>query len=115
MNILTPNLRLTPRARVVVNSLYNSKDPDVLTQDLMLVELPNQTYIDVSWFPEHDPTGAYCVSVIRNRVQIHEAEASTAPEALMMVQALATVFTQDIGNVACSAAQIVIHPKRPAA
>src|SRR5262249_44401813 len=40
-----------------------SRDTDFLTADLLLVELPDRTYIDVSWQPEHDPDGAFFVTV----------------------------------------------------
>ena len=56
-------------AKVVVNSLFDSKEPGFLTQDLLLVELPGKTYIDVSWFPEHDPMGAYTISVLRGAIR----------------------------------------------
>jgi hypothetical protein len=105
MNILTPNLCLTPGARVVGNTMYDGKDPRALTQDLMLVELSNHTYIDVSWFPEHDSAGAYFVSVIRAREKLHEIETKSSVEALFAVEALAVVFSEIVGNVSCSAGQ----------
>ena len=55
MSLLIPNLATVTGARIVVNSLDDSKEPGFLTQDLLLVELPGRTYIDVSSFPEHDP------------------------------------------------------------
>ena len=85
---ITPNLGMSAGARLVVNSLYDSKDPGFLTQDLMLVELPGKTYIDVSWFPEHDPSGAYLITVFRGHDQITEAEAKTAYEAVNIVERL---------------------------
>ena len=116
MNMLTPNLCMVPGAFVVVNSLYDSTDPRLLTQDLVLVELPNQTYIDVSRFPEHDPSGSYTVSVIRAGKQIHEVEAASALEALMAVESLAIFFSQRVCNVSCSeATTTTVDYLRPAA
>ena len=61
MNLLVPNLGSS--SKLVYSALYDCQDPGVLTQDLLLVELPGKLYIDVSWFPEHDPSGWYTVSV----------------------------------------------------
>ncbi len=103
MNLITPNLSMAPGAKIIVNSLYDSKDPGFLTQDLMLVELLGKTYIDVSWFPEHDPSGAYVITVFRDHNQIHEAEAKTAYEARSIVEKLAVTFSSELANVSCSA------------
>ncbi len=108
MNILTPSLRLTPAASVAFNSLYDEKDPRVLTQDLMSVDLSNQTYINVSWYPEHDTNGGYFVSVIRNRERIHEVETTSPFDALLKVESLAVLFSQSIGNVCCSSGQTTV-------
>ena len=48
MNPHTPNLLLAPGAKVVVNSLFDSKGPGFLVEDLLLIELRGRTYIDVS-------------------------------------------------------------------
>jgi len=102
MNLVTPDLSTAPGARVVVNSLYDSKDPGFLTQDLMLVELPGGTYIDVSWFPEHDPSGSFVITVFRNRKQVLDSEVRTAHEAMGIVEALASEFVAQLGIVSCS-------------
>jgi hypothetical protein len=102
MNLISPNLEMAPGAKVVVNSLYDSKDPRCLTQDLLLVELTAKTFIDVSWFPEHDPSGAYVVSVFRGHEQIHEIETRSAFEAVRFVENLAYEFSMKVGNVSCS-------------
>jgi hypothetical protein len=93
MNLITPNLAMAPHARIVVNSLYDSRDPGFLTQDLMLVELTDRTYIDVSWFPEHDPSGVYVITVFRGHDQIHDVEAKTAHEAANLVERLAALYS----------------------
>jgi hypothetical protein len=106
---------MTPGALVVLNSLFDTKDPRVLTQDLMLVQLPNHTYIDVSWFPEHDPNGAYTVSVIRDGEQIHEVEVKDAWYVLSTVESLALLFSQSVSNVSCSETQTQTFEYQPAA
>ena len=114
MNLLIPDLRMAPGANVVVSSLFDSKDPGFLTQDLLLVELPGKTYIDVSWFPEHDPNGAYTISVLRGRDQIHDEEAGSAREALLIVERLATEYTRELGDVSGSDGQTRTFDYRPA-
>lgn len=52
------NLRLPPKSEVY-NFLYRSTDPAYRTQDVLTVRLANGIYIDVGWYPEHDPNGAY--------------------------------------------------------
>jgi hypothetical protein len=99
MILLEPNLGMASGARVVVNSLYDSREPGFLTADLLLVELPSKTYIDVSWYPEHDPSGAYTVTVFRGHDQILEAEAKTAIGAIGVVEKLALEFSRPVGNV----------------
>jgi hypothetical protein len=113
MNLLTPNLSRVPAARVIVNSLYDCKQAGFLTQDLLLVELPGRTFIDVSWFPEHDPAGAYTVTVFRGHNQIHDVETKSAYEAVSLVENLANAFSTAVGNVSCSRGQTVDY--RPAA
>ena len=113
MNLLTPNLSQLPNARLVVSSLFDSKEPGLLTQDLLLVELPGKTYVDVSWFPEHDPAGAYTVTVFRGHNQIHDVETKSAYEAVSLVENLAYAFSTAVGNVSCSRGQTVDY--RPAA
>jgi hypothetical protein len=102
VNLLTPNLTRLPNARLVVSSLFDSKEPELLTQDLLLVELPGSTYIDVSWFPEHDPSGAYVVTVFRGHDQLGEAETSSPFEAIRLVERMADPFCRAFGNVSCS-------------
>jgi len=113
MSLLIPNLATVTGARIVVNSLDDSKEPGFLTQDLLLVELPGRTYIDVSWFPEHDPAGAYTVTVFRGHNQIHDVETKSAYEAVNLVENLAKAFSTAVGNVCCSRGQTVDY--RPAA
>jgi hypothetical protein len=107
MMMLQPDLTLAPRARVVVNSLYVSDDPGVLTDDLLLVELPNRTFIDVSWYPELDPDGAYSVAVFRDGNRLIERETKSAQDAVRLVEELATEFTRPIGSYSCSGGEVI--------
>lgn len=38
-----------------------SDDPMLLSQDMLEVELPTGVFLDVGWFPEHDPQGEYVI------------------------------------------------------
>jgi hypothetical protein len=110
MKPLTLNLLNAPGAMVVVNSLYDSKDPGFLVQDLVLVELPGMTYIDVSWFPEHDPSGAYTVSVFRGHEQIAELETREPFDAVRIVEKWASDLSQGVAAVAGPAIAMRLTP-----
>lgn len=60
---MTPVSLEIPRGRVLFNSLYDSKEPALLGQDLVCVELENGKFIDVGWYPQFDPTGHYKVAL----------------------------------------------------
>jgi hypothetical protein len=55
-------LNLPADARVLFNSLYRSSNPAFLTQDVLAVRLSDGSVIDVSWYPEYDPSGAYTIT-----------------------------------------------------
>jgi hypothetical protein len=113
MNLVVPNLGMVRDAKIIANSFYDSKDPGVLTQDLLLIELPGKTFIDVSWFPEHDPSGAYTITVFRGYEQIADAEAKTVPDALSIVEGLALRYSAPVANVSCSEAKVVFDSMHP--
>lgn len=54
-----------PEGCVVYNFMFETLDPDYLDQDQFCVRLPNGIYIDVSWWPEHDVEGHYCIHVFK--------------------------------------------------
>ncbi len=89
MSLIEPDLTPIRGARLIVNSLYDTADPDFLTQSLMLVELPNRTFIDVSWVPEHDPAGRYRIAAMRGGQELRAAEAGNAHEAARCVEMMA--------------------------
>jgi hypothetical protein len=109
MKILTPNLGKIVGARVVVNSLYDTMNLGFLTEDLMLIELPDKTYIDVSWFPEHDPSGSFVITVFRDRKEIHQTETNDPHIAVWVAELLAGIFSSAIGNVPCSGGKTVVE------
>ena len=106
MNLVTPNLENANGAKVVVNSLYDCQDPGFLAQDLLLVELPGKTYIDVSWSPEHDPAGGYVISVFRGHDQIAELEAKSAYDAILIVERWAVEFSQPVASIPSPAIRV---------
>jgi hypothetical protein len=59
------NLTVPRGAQVVYNSLYAEKLTQLLVPDILLVALPNDIFIDVGWYPEHDLTGEYCIRTYR--------------------------------------------------
>ncbi len=113
MNLLNPNLSSAPGAKLVVNSLYDSTEPGFLTQDLLLVELPSHAHIDVSWIPEHDPSGAYYVTVFRGNDQLAEVKTKTAVGALTSVESLAKQFTEQSGRASHSGGETLDLESRP--
>lgn len=58
------NLQLPPGA-VLKGQLLSSQIPSELVSDMVEIDLPDGTTIDVGWVPEHDPKGAYRVVVFR--------------------------------------------------
>jgi len=107
MNLVTPNLENVSGAKVVVNSLYDCQDPGFLVQDLLLVELPGKTYIDVSWFPEHDPAGAYIVSVFRGHNQLADLETKSPHDAIRIVERWAAILSRPVANLGCPFVQFM--------
>jgi hypothetical protein len=55
-------LNLPADARVLFNSLYRSTGPAFLTQSVLAVRLADGSVIDVSWYPEYGPSGAYTIT-----------------------------------------------------
>lgn len=81
-------------SEILFNALYPSKEPDHLVQDLLAVKLAGGEVIDVSWHPEHDPTGRFYVTVLDRecRVELKKIEADDPHEAANGVQRLANHF-----------------------
>ena len=54
---MKPNI---PNA-VIRGEIHAPTDASLLTQDMLEVELADGVIIDVGWYPEHNPNGAYGV------------------------------------------------------
>jgi hypothetical protein len=84
---------------VVFNSLYDSREPILLTQDILLVSLPNNTFIDVGWYPEHDPKGTYCLRVYQddwqNQLLAEPIRTRSAHEVAKQVAQLAVRYSTE--------------------
>src|SRR5665213_648822 len=51
----------------VKGELFDSKNSIVLSEDLLEISLPSGRNIDVGWYPEHDPSGSYRITLYRDR------------------------------------------------
>ena len=92
------NLNLPPEAEVY-NSLYPTKAPEYLVQDLLSVALPNGHFIDVAWSPEHDPKGEYIVRVFFecwDRQQIPPVVTRCLSDVIRCVEELAVRFGKEL-------------------
>jgi hypothetical protein len=86
------NLAKAPGAKLILNNLVASPSAADLDQDLVLVELPEGAFIDVSWYPENESPGAYYVTVFRRGDWEHpldSAEARTPQGAALLVEMMA--------------------------
>ena len=95
MNPVT--LRLPPNCKVQ-NFLYRTREPEYLVQDLVTVVLPNGYYLDVGWFPEHDPRGSYVVRVFReywDSQQIAPYSTRNIEEVIRLLEDLSRRFSQE--------------------
>src|SRR5438132_6388760 len=57
-------INLPPDAQAS-NYLYPVLTDDDLTQDMLTVRLSNGYFIDVGWYPEHDPNGRFMIRVFQ--------------------------------------------------
>jgi len=113
MSSVLISLMRAPGARLILNNLLTSMSTADLDQDLVLVELPGQIFIDVSWYPENDPHGHFYVTVFeQNRwdAPFAEARADSAIKAAFLVEMLAERFmaespsqqSRGVGPISCS-------------
>lgn len=103
MNPVHIDLTTAAGARLALNSLFDSPDPIYLDQDLVLVELPGDRFIDVSWLPAGDTSGTYHVTVFRRNDwdnPIRLGEANTASSAARLVEYLAEEYARSFQPVA---------------
>lgn len=88
------SLQLPPDAKVF-NSLFANANLEDMTQDLLAVALPTGFFVDVGWFPEHDPSGSYCIRVFWQEwsaQQIPIIETKNLDEVVQTVERLAQRF-----------------------
>jgi hypothetical protein len=85
-------------AKILFNNLHRTKDPRYLTQDLLAIRLPAGRVLDVSWYPERDPSGAYTVTVFCGSwdQQEHEVETRSIDEVVSTVQSLSEDYCQPV-------------------
>jgi hypothetical protein len=78
--------------------LYPEMDFDDLDQDLITVRLPNGYFIDVGWYPEHDPNGRFVVRVFfefwDGQQPMRPFETKDPIQARMAVEKLAEHFSK---------------------
>ena len=103
MNQVPIDLRNAPGAKVILNNLVADPSLDDLDQDLVLVELPGNVFIDVSWYPENERPGKYYVRMFRHNewdTPIERAQADTPENAALLVLILAEPFfwKRSLGN-----------------
>jgi hypothetical protein len=87
-----------PAGCEVYNFLYRTRDPQYLVQDQLSVALPNGFFIDVTWAPEHHPTGEYFIRVFYQYWQnqrVQPIRTSSIDDVVASVQDLARYFSQD--------------------
>jgi hypothetical protein len=84
--------QLPPGTIITWNMFYLSQEPQFLSQDLFLAELPNGILLDVSWSPEHDMDGSYWVTACRRGnwdQPLVERETRSPEEAVAIIEAMA--------------------------
>lgn len=78
--------------------LCENMESDDLTQDVATIYLSGDVFIDVGWYPEHDPSGEYWIRVFRGDfftqlIPPIKIKPSTAVnEVISTVESLATRF-----------------------
>lgn len=97
-------IELPRSAQLLFNALYPGKDPALLTQDLLAVKLGGGQVIDVSWYPEHDPSGRFCVTIYKRdwRNVLNRIWTEDPLEAAEAVANLARHYSGPTGLVSCS-------------
>jgi hypothetical protein len=95
MNPVSLNL---PLGADVANYLYQELQVEDLTQDMLTVRLQNGYFIDVGWYPEHDPKGRFLVRVFEgtwNRQRLENPiETRNISEVVFITEMLADHFSR---------------------
>ena len=80
---------------IVKGCFYPTKDPVYLREDLLEIDLPSGLTIDVGWYPEGDPKGAYRIVVFQGYWVRQVIEPITTPEtdrAVQVIRSLCSMF-----------------------
>jgi hypothetical protein len=95
-----------PAGAEISNYLYPDLDVSDLTQDIVTVRLPTGYYIDVGWYPEHDPNGHFVVRVFRGTWDCQQLprpfESRYAHEVVRAVEQLADHFSGSVVRASLS-------------
>jgi hypothetical protein len=91
------NIRV-PQGSEIANYLYPEMDLDDLDQDLITVRLPSGYFVDVGWYPEHDPRGRFVTRVFQgawdNQKLDKTLETRNISELIFNVETLAEHFSR---------------------
>ena len=97
---MNPVQLILPEGVDAYNFLYRSKDPEYLVRDLLTIELPTGFYIDVGWYPEHNPDGHYIIRVFErdwgNQILSPPISTSDFDEMLLIVDRLVDIYNREI-------------------
>jgi hypothetical protein len=100
MTLITP--KLPYGAKILFNSLHDTKQPSYLTDDLFAAELPGGVFVDVGWFPECDPNGSYEVCVYKASFENQLSppfETKDVRDASAAVERFANIYGREITAV----------------
>jgi hypothetical protein len=93
---MTPVPIQIPDDARLTNHLYRSTDPELLDADLVTIGLRNGYFIDVGWYPEHDPRGRYVIRVFwqyGDDQQIPQIEKHRVDDVVLCAEQLAEHFS----------------------
>lgn len=90
-----------PEKALVEGEIYTVDDDPLLLEDGMLHVLVGSFSIDVSWYPEHDPSGEYVITVYEDvwERQINSTTARSAAEAAELVERIASHLSEPVTNL----------------
>lgn len=83
-----------------------SAEPRDLTQDVLEIELDNGVFIDVGWYPEHDPHGQYHIRAFlecwENQITKRPIRVASTEEAIEVVDGLVKCLSGNLISVSLS-------------
>lgn len=80
---------------IVKGCVYQTKEPVYLREDLLEIDLPSGLTIDVGWYPEGDPGGAYRIVLFRGHWANQVVEPITTPDtdrAIEIIRTLCAIY-----------------------